>query len=72
MKLIIFDLDGTLTESKQPIAFEMVSALKFLADDFEVAFLSGCHYNQMQEQVVQHLPDKMYRKLLLLPTRMSA
>ena len=39
--LIIFDLDGTLAKSKQPIESEMATLLSRLLDVVKVAIISG-------------------------------
>jgi len=72
-KLIIFDVDGTLTESKQTMTVEMAVAVTSLLEICEVAFISGCGYKQMGEQLLdsmiwhnRNLP--FFHNLHLLPT----
>src|SRR3989344_1834710 len=56
MKLIIFDLDGTLAESKQPLTVEMAALLARLLALMPVAVISGGALSQFLKQVVSQLP----------------
>src|SRR6202050_3828004 len=68
-KLIVFDLDGTLAESKAPIDADMSRLLHDLLGIIKVAVISGGDWPQFQEQVVSHLPqDKSLENLSILPT----
>lgn len=68
-KLIIFDLDGTLAESKSAIDTEMADHLSTLLDVAHVAIISGGDWPQFKKQVLDHLPDKNIQKnLSILPT----
>jgi phosphomannomutase len=68
-KLIVFDLDGTLAESKAPIDADMSRLLHDLLGIVQVAVISGGDWPQFQEQVVSHLPqDKSLENLSILPT----
>ncbi|MBX2981428.1 MAG: HAD-IIB family hydrolase [Flavobacteriales bacterium] len=68
-KLIVFDLDGTLAESKSAVDGEMVALLSALLAIVQVAIISGGSWKQFQEQVLGHLPDDGHLKdLSLLPT----
>ena len=72
-KLIIFDLDGTLSESKQPISPEMVSRLYELLNRIKVAIISGGAFTQFLKQVVAQLPsDANLSNLYILPTSGAA
>jgi len=68
--LVAFDLDGTLTESKQNITSEMSLAVERLLHYCDVAFISGCHYKQMTEQVADNIfyHPAYHKELYLLPT----
>ncbi|MFA6278669.1 MAG: HAD-IIB family hydrolase [Candidatus Paceibacterota bacterium] len=73
MKLIIFDLDGTLAESKQPISPEMAVRLCELLKRIKVAIVSGGAFSQFLKQVVARLPvDANLANLYLLPTSGAA
>lgn len=50
--LIVFDLDDTLTESKQLMSMDIARALANLGDTFDIAIISGCNWQQMEKQVV--------------------
>ncbi len=52
-QIIAFDLDGTLSHSKQPIGAEMVSILEKLTKHVEVAVISGSSFDQFQKQFLQ-------------------
>ncbi len=68
-KLIIFDLDGTLAESKSSLDTEMAALLVCLLDLVKVAVISGGAWAQFEKQVLSHLPNNdRLRQLSLLPT----
>jgi hypothetical protein len=68
-KLIVFDLDGTLAESKSALDAEMSRLLHDLLGIVKVAVISGGGWPQFQKQVLSHLPhDKILVNLSLLPT----
>ena len=54
-KLLIFDLDGTLVESKQPLTDEMAELVAKLLAETKVAVVSGGALSQFLKQVVAHL-----------------
>lgn len=68
-KLIVFDLDGTLAESKSALDDEMAAHLAALLEVAKVAIISGGDLPQFQKQVLGHLPrtDRL-DNLSLLPT----
>ncbi len=67
--LIIFDLDGTLAESKSAIDEEMAGLLTQLMEVAKVAIISGGDWPQFEKQVLNHLPEKTsLKKLSILPT----
>jgi HAD superfamily hydrolase (TIGR01484 family) len=68
-KLIVFDLDGTLAESKAAIDAEMANLLTSLMGIVKVAIISGGNWPQFEKQVLAHLPhDESLVNLSLLPT----
>ena len=68
-KLIIFDLDGTLAESKSSLDIEMSALLHELLGIVKVAVISGGDWPQFEKQVLSHLPhDERLVDLSLLPT----
>lgn len=72
-KLFIFDLDGTLAESKQALTSEMAGLLAKLLADTRVAVISGGALSQFLKQVVAMLPvDANLANLYLLPTSGAA
>ncbi len=67
--LIAFDLDGTLAESKQPLAPEMADALADLLRVADVAVISGGDWPQFDRQVASRLPTRAdHFRLWLMPT----
>ena len=68
-KLIVFDLDGTLAESKSALDPEMSGLLHDLLPIVKVAIISGGDWPQFEKQVVSKLPnDARLTQLSLLPT----
>lgn len=71
--LIIFDLDGTLAESKQPLTGEMATLLAKLLAVTRVGVASGGALPQFIKQVVDRLPRHAnLANLYLLPTSGAA
>ena len=68
-QLVVFDLDGTLAESKSAIDAEMAELLERLLGLVRVAVISGGAWEQFEKQVLTHLPpDERLKGLSLLPT----
>jgi HAD superfamily hydrolase (TIGR01484 family) len=68
-KLIVFDLDGTLAESKSSIDAEMSRLLDDLLGILKVAVISGGDWPQFEKQVLSHLPHNgSLLNLSILPT----
>ncbi len=68
-RLIVFDLDGTLAESKSSLDAEMSTLLHELLDIIKVAVISGGDWPQFEKQVLSNLPhDECLENLSLLPT----
>ena len=68
-KLIVFDLDGTLAESKSPLDDEMSALMHDLLSVVKVAVISGGDWLQFEKQVLSGLPhDKSLENLSILPT----
>lgn len=70
-KAIVFDLDGTLTESKQSLDFEMAELLLKLVDKgFFIAVMSGGSLDQFKHQFLESLAfsPEQYERLILVPT----
>ena len=68
-KLIVFDLDGTLAESKSSLDTEMASLLHDLLGIVKVAIISGGGWPQFEKQILSNLPDDdVLKDLSLLPT----
>ena len=68
-KLIVFDLDGTLAESKSSLDAEMSALLHDLLGVVKVAVISGGGWPQFEKQLLAYLPhDERLVNLSLLPT----
>lgn len=70
-KLIVFDLDRTLSESKQPIDDEMAELLRALLCITAVSVISGGSFQQFQKQFVPKLSYGNIgdlKRLFLFPT----
>jgi len=68
-KLIVFDLDGTLAESKAAIDKEMATRIAALLKVAKVAVISGGDWPQFETQMLANLPKgKTLQNLSILPT----
>ena len=68
-KLIVFDLDGTLSESKSSLDTEMSTLLHDLLGIVKVAVISGGDWSQFKIQLLTNLPhDKHLENQSILPT----
>ncbi len=69
LEALVFDLDDTLAESKQPISEATADVLKELLNHVYVAIISGGAFPQFEKQVLAHLlPGTDLSRLILLPT----
>ncbi len=67
--VVVFDLDGTLTESKQSLTAQMAGVLKKLLNQIPVAVMSGADLPQFEKQFLAFLPpDSNLPNLYLFPT----
>lgn len=68
-KLFVFDLDGTLAESKSSLSPEMAGLLGDLLRFMKVAVISGGAWEQFETQLLANLgTDDHFDNLFLLPT----
>ncbi|MGA2582930.1 MAG: HAD-IIB family hydrolase [Tepidisphaeraceae bacterium] len=68
-RLIVFDLDGTLAQSKASLDAEMAARLGELLKVVNVAVISGGGWPQFEKQVLAKLPANVQlKRLSLLPT----
>ncbi|HEY5095905.1 MAG TPA: HAD-IIB family hydrolase [Candidatus Eremiobacteraceae bacterium] len=68
-QLIVFDLDGTIAESKAAIDAEMATLLTALLGTVKVAVISGGDLPQFESQLLAHFPASSHLgDLSLLPT----
>jgi len=68
-KLIVFDLDGTLVETKSSLDLEMARLLGQLLEQKQVAVISGTKYEIFRENFVDKLKcsKELFRNLFLFP-----
>ena len=68
--MVVFDLDGTLAESKQPMDSEMSELLCELLKQYRVAIISGASYAQFERQFLVSLDcaEDELSNLVLVPT----
>ena len=68
-QLVVFDLDGTLAQSKSAIDEEMSKLLYSLLTVVKVAIISGGAWPQFEQQVLAKLPGvENLERLSILPT----
>ena len=69
-KLVVFDLDGTLAESKAIMDSEMSGLLVRLLKQRPVAVIGGGAFYKFKEQFIDtfQCPDELKERLLLFPT----
>lgn len=67
-KLLVFDLDKTLAESKQPMDDAMADLLRRLLERTSVAVISGGSFTQFQKQFVPKLQSGNLESMFLFPT----
>jgi HAD superfamily hydrolase (TIGR01484 family) len=69
-ELIIFDLDGTLADSKAPLDNDMADLVIKLLERKKVAVISGGTFSQFEKQFLSNLPAStdLLKNLFLLPT----
>ncbi|MBI2057483.1 MAG: HAD-IIB family hydrolase [Candidatus Yanofskybacteria bacterium] len=73
-KLIVFDLDGTLAESKKEIDQEMALLLAKLLEKKKIAVIGGGKYELFQSQLLARLKvsEPLLKKLFIFPTSASS
>lgn len=68
-KLIAFDLDGTLAESKQRVSADMGELLSRLLEHHLVSIMSGASFSQFEKQVLPALTEAAaLSRLFIFPT----
>lgn len=71
-KVLAFDLDDTLAESKAAISKDMASTISVLLKSFYICIISGGAFSQMQSQVIQYLPQENMGRLIFFPENGSS
>lgn len=69
-KVIVFDLDETLTETTSPITAEMSELLDQLLVKYQVCVISGGNLKQFKKQFIDYIKidEKHLKSLHLMPT----
>jgi phosphomannomutase len=69
-RVVAFDLDNTLAESKSPITAEMAGLLGRLLARFQVCVISGGKFEQFETQLIDylHVASEKLAALHLMPT----
>jgi phosphomannomutase len=67
-EIFLFDMDGTLAESKSPITESMKVCLEQVLSYKKIGIISGGNWEQFETQVVSHIDPKYYHNLIILPT----
>ena len=69
-KLIAFDVDGTLSQSRSKIDHEMADLLKKLLAKKQVAIITGGAFADIKKQILDEigLNNELNKNLILLPT----
>ena len=73
-KVIVCDLDGTLTESKSNLTSEMAEVLCQVLRKYRLAIISGASYKQFQKQFLTYLccGGEILQNLFLFPANGTA
>lgn len=68
-KFIVFDLDGTITESKSPMDAEMADLFERLLTRINIAIISGGAFEQFERQLpALHCSEEQLKRLFFFPT----
>lgn len=72
-KVIICDLDGTLTASKSKVTTEMLEVMRKLLKFYIIAIVSGGTFSQFEKQIINFIPhDRRYlSRFFMFPTNGS-
>ena len=74
-KVIAFDLDGTLAESKSPLSPQMAELVSKLLETYTVAVISGGAFPQFKKQILDtltHPSTELLGRFFLFPTNGAA
>lgn len=66
-RLVAFDLDGTLAESKQPLDADMGALLSRLIEKVPVAVMSGASFEQFETQFLPAIAHTHLERLFIFP-----
>ena len=63
MKAIIFDMDGTLSESRQPISDEMIDCLRNIPNSYKKYLVTGSDMAKIEEQIPEDVLLEVFDKV---------
>ena len=63
MKAIIFDMDGTLSESRQPISDEMIDCLRKIPNSYKKYLVTGSDMAKIEEQIPEDVLLEVFDKV---------
>jgi phosphomannomutase len=69
--VMVFDLNGILTESKTEIDNEMVDLITTLSRIYRIGIITGETFEQVKAQVLNKLPKETYPSIKVFPTNGS-
>ena len=67
MKTLLFDLDGTLSESREKIGQEIPDLLESLSDEYAIGIVSGSGIDFISEQISDAFSEKFMSQLIIMP-----
>ena len=50
-KIVLFDMDGTLTPARKQIESDMIRALKLLEKEYEIGIVTGSDFEYVRQQI---------------------
>ena len=63
MKAVIFDMDGTLSESRQPISGEMIDCLRKIPNSYKKYLVTGSDMAKIEEQIPVDVLLEVFEKV---------
>ncbi len=67
-KMVLFDMDGTITPPRECADIEVILALQDLMLNADIAIVSGSEFSYIEEQMAEHLPNySMAGRIIIMP-----
>lgn len=69
-KIVVFDMDDTLTKSRSVADEEMIRVFEELSTKYKVSIITWWNFNQIKKQIIGHLDNKKanFENIFLFPT----